>query len=78
MLKVLVKIHIHSYCETDVFTICAFGFTPEDVEADPEYAHAAPDFDDFKVPGILLPALIGEYGEPDELVGRVFTIELPA
>ena len=72
------KIRIHDYDEgIDVFTIVAFGFTPEDEATDPEYARSAPDFDDFQVPGLLLPALIGEYGEPSDLVGKVFTVTLP-
>lgn len=72
------KIRIADYEEgIDVFTITAFGFTPEDEAEDAEYARSAPDFDDFQVPGLLLPALIKEYGEPSELVGKVFTITLP-
>lgn len=31
----------------------------------------------FTVPGIVLPALIREYGEPSELVGRTFEVSLP-
>lgn len=78
MLKVQVKIQIHSYEEgSDIFNIGAWGFCPEDQEIDPDYCRSAPDFDDFEMPGALLPALIGEYGEPHELVGRVFTVELP-
>lgn len=74
----MVKVRILSYDESiDVFKLGAFGFTPEDVEADPTYSRSAPDFDDFEMPGIVLPALIGECGEPSELVGQVFTIELP-
>lgn len=73
-----VKVHILSYEEgIDVFKLGAFGFTEEDVAADPDYSRSAPDFDDFEVPGIVLPALIGEYGDPSELVGQVFEIELP-
>ena len=53
------------------------GFTPEDEAEFPVYSKAAPDFDDFEVPGIVLPALIGEYGEPSELLGRAFVVRVP-
>lgn len=73
----LVKVRITGYDEQiDVFTIAAFGFTEEDEAADPDYCRSAPDFDDFTVPGLLLPNLIGVCGEPSELVGQVFTIKL--
>lgn len=73
-----VKITVSDYDEgIDVFTVRAFGFTEEDEASDPEYCKSAPDFDDFTVPGILLPALIGEYGEPSELVGGTFEVQLP-
>lgn len=75
---VTVKIRVAAYNEsTDVFSLTAFGFLPEDAVDDPEYCRSAPDFDDFEVPGIVLPALVGEYGEPAELVGAVFTVNLP-
>jgi hypothetical protein len=75
----MVKIKIADYDEgIDVFTVSAFGFTPEDEAADADYYRSAPDFDDFDVPGICLPALIGEYGEPSDLVGQVFEVKLPA
>lgn len=61
----------------DVYTLGAYGFLPEHEAEDPDYCRDAPDFDDFEVPGILLPALIGECGEPAELVGRSFTVRLP-
>lgn len=35
------------------------------------------DVDDFTVPGALLPLLTGEYGEPDEFIGRTFSRPLP-
>jgi len=74
----MVKIKIEAYdADADVFTISAFGFTPEDEIEDPIYAASAPDLDDFVVPGLVLPALIGEYGEPDELLGRTFVVCLP-
>lgn len=74
-----VKITIVDYDECiDVFTVTAYGFTPEAEEHDPEYCRSAPDFDDFTVPGILLPALIGECGEPSELVWQTFDVTLPA
>ena len=61
----MVKIVVTGYEEcTDVFTISAFGFSTDHEGLDPEYAKSAPDFDDFELPGLLLPALIGEYGEP--------------
>ena len=73
-----VKVVIHSFEEgIDVFTLGAYGFEPEHEAQDPDYCKDAPDFDDFEVPGIVLPALIGECGEPSELVGRVFEIKLP-
>lgn len=73
----MVKIRIQGWDDSDLFSIGAFGFTPEDEEADPDYCRSAPDFDDFDIPGILLPKLIGEFGAPSELIGRVFTVELP-
>ncbi len=74
----MVKILINSYDEQiDVFKVGAFGFVEGDEKIDPTYCRSAPDFDDFEIPGLILPALIGEYGEPDELVGRVFEITLP-
>lgn len=73
-----VKIVVLSYEEgIDVFTVGAFGFDESHVEQDPEYCRSAPDFDDFEIPGLLLPVLIGECGEPDELVGRTFEAKLP-
>ena len=73
-----VKVVIRSFEEgIDVFTLGAYGFEPEHEAQDPDYCKDAPDFDDFEVPGIVLPALIGKYGEPSELVGRVFEIKLP-
>ncbi len=43
-----------------------------------KFTHAAWfDVDDFQVPGAVLPALIGQYGEPDELVGQTFECKLP-
>ena len=62
---------------TDIFTLTAVGFTEEDQVEFPTYSRAAPDFDDFEVPGLLLPALIGEFGEPFELLGRAFVVQLP-
>lgn len=62
---------------TDIFTLTAVGFTEEDQVEFPTYSRAAPDFDDFEVPGLLLPALIGEFGEPSELLGRAFVVQLP-
>lgn len=74
----MVKIRIASYEEgIDVFTLTAFGFAPGDEKIDADYVRSAPDFDDFTVPGIVLPALIGECGEPSELVGKVFEVRLP-
>lgn len=64
-------------CDTDIFTLAAVGFCPEDEEEFPVYSRAAPDFDDFQVPGVILPALIGEYGAPEELVGEVFVVKQP-
>lgn len=29
------------------------------------------------IPAFVMPAVIGEYGEPDELVGRTFEVKLP-
>ena len=73
-----IKIRVQSYDEgTDVFTLAAFGFQEGDEALDPEYVRGAPDFDDFEVPGLVLPALIGEYGEPDEIIEQVFEIKLP-
>ena len=62
---------------TDIFTLTAVGFTEEDQVEFPTYSRAAPDFDDFEVPGLLLPALIGEFGEPSELLDRAFVVQLP-
>ena len=74
----MVKIRIQSFNEnSDVFTIAAFGFSPEDEAQDPDYCKSAPDFDDFEIPSVLLPAFIRKYGEPAELVGQVFEVELP-
>lgn len=74
----MVKVRIVSYDEgIDVFTLTAFGFIEGDEQIDPTYCHSAPDFDDFTVPGIVLPALIGEHGEPAELVNQVFEVQLP-
>ena len=64
-------------CDTDIFTLSAVGFTEEDEQEYPIYSKAAPDFDDFTIPGLLLPSLIGEYGMPEELVGEVFVVNLP-
>ena len=36
-----------------------------------------PGCKDSTIAGTLLPVLIGEYGEPDELVGRTFEAKLP-
>lgn len=61
-----VKIRIQHYDEqTDVFSCAAFGFTPGDELIDADYCRDAPDFE---VTGIVLPALIGQCGEPDELL----------
>lgn len=74
----MVKIRVIGYDEQiDVFKIAAFGFTDEDVAEDPEYSRDAPDFDDFEVPGAVLPHMLGEFGEPSEFVGRVFTLKSP-
>ena len=71
-------VRVTSYDDSaDLFTLTAVGFTPEDDAEFPVYSKAAPDFDDFEVPGIVLPALIGEYGEPSELLGRVFVVQVP-
>jgi hypothetical protein len=75
--SIMVKIRLISFDEIcDIFTFSAFGFTPEDEAEDPTYSRSAPDFDDFNIPGILIPSFIGESGEPSELVGRVFTVAL--
>lgn len=74
----MVKVIVQSYDEaTDVFTLAAFGFEPEHEKIDPDYCRSAPDFDDFEVPGAVLPAIIGEFGEPSELLGQVFDVNLP-
>lgn len=71
----LARVRVLAYDEAiDVFKLGAFGFTDEDESVDPDYCRGAPDFDDFEVPGIVLPALLGEYGEPAELIGRVFSL----
>ena len=73
------KVEILSYDENlDVFKLGAYGFTPEAEAADPDYARDAADFDDFELPGIVLPALIGQWGEPSEFVGQVFELKMPA
>jgi hypothetical protein len=73
----MVKFRVADYDEgIDVFTISAFGFTPEDQAEDPDYCRSAPDFDDFTVPGVLMPRLCAESGEPAELLNRVFTVEV--
>lgn len=61
----------------DLFTLSAVGFSEEDQAQYPIYSRAAPDFDDFEIPGIVLPGLIGEGGEPSELLGRVFVVKMP-
>lgn len=74
----MVKIRVLSYDESiDVFKLGAFGFTPEDEIEDPDYSHSPPDFDDFEVPGAVLPYLIAEYGEPSEFVGKVYELKMP-
>lgn len=71
----LVKVHVHAYDqESNVFTLCAFGFLEEDEKADPSYCRSAPDFDDFEVPEILMPLFAGSYNDPNEVVGRVLEI----
>lgn len=73
----LVKVRVIGYEEgIDVFHLSAYGFTDADEAEDPAYCHSAPDFDDFSVPGLLLPNLIGAMGEPSELLGKVFTLRL--
>lgn len=73
-----VKVRVLSYDEgIDVFTLGAFGFQEGDEEIDPHYTRGAPDFDDFEVPGLVLPALTGEYGEPEEYLGKVYTVPMP-
>jgi hypothetical protein len=34
-------------------------------------------FEPFGLPAVLLPALVGEYGEPQELVLRTFEVKMP-
>ena len=74
-----VKVRVVNYEEgIDAFTLSAFGFDDRDHDIDPWYCKSAPDFDDFTVPGLLMPALIG--GQLDDklpFVGQVFTITLP-
>lgn len=71
----MVKIRVTAYeAHTDVFSIEAFGFGYEDQELDPDYCRDAPDFDDFEVPGIVMPALIGRFEDGASLVNKVFTI----
>lgn len=70
-----VKIRVQSYDEQiDVFTLAAFGFVAGDDLSD---GYDPIDLDDFQVPGHVLPALIGRYGEPAELLGQVFTVPMP-
>lgn len=74
----LVKVRVLSYEEgIDVFTLGAFGFQEGDELIDADYTRDAPDFDDFEVPGLVLPALIGEYAEPSEVMRKVYTVPMP-
>lgn len=65
----MLKARIASYDEiVDLFTVSVFNES-EGTET--------PMGSAFQITGAALPALIGEYGEPDELVGNVFTVNLP-
>lgn len=67
------RIAVQSYDEgTDTFTLAVTcSDEGRDTSAN-EY-----DYDDFTVPALVLPMLIGECGEPDELVGQEFPILMP-
>lgn len=74
----MVKVRVLSYDEgLDVFKLGAFGFTPEDEVEDPDYFRVAPGFSDFEIPAVLLPYLVGEFGEPSEFMGKVFEVKMP-
>jgi hypothetical protein len=74
----LCLVRVTGYDESiDVFTLTAVGFTPEDEAQFPVYSGGAPDFDDFTVPGIVLPAITGEWGEPAEFLNKVYAVPLP-
>lgn len=63
------KITVAAYEEfADLFTLS--------VVCDPADKAGWVDIDDFVVPGLVLPRLIGVSGEPDELVGQTFEVDL--
>lgn len=69
---------IRSYDESrDVFVLSEYVFEPEHPlvlqTSDSDFV----DVDDAEVSGPMLPFLCGEYGEPSELVGRVFKLSGP-
>jgi hypothetical protein len=73
-----VYILIRGYDEsTDLFDLCEYLFQPEHplvlCSSDSDWF----DFDDAKVSGHMLAFMCGEWGEPAELVGRVFKMPLP-
>lgn len=60
----MVEVHVKSYDESlDMFELAA-----------DDGVQTLPAFD---VPGVVLPYLVGEYGEPGEFVGKVFGLKTP-
>ena len=71
----VIVVRVVSYDEgADTFKLSAVGFSAEDERDFPVYSRGAPDFDDFEIPGAVLPFLVGEFGEPSELVGNAYAL----